>query len=108
MEEKGWGRTTGPDGVAAVEVGARPWDQLPLPGIHGQELSKGVSGVQEGGYMQTAQSALAVLKLVISGLISVILTVFSTMSLQYRVWFAPISVRPFLRVEAAYVADYSL
>ena len=72
-------------------MGARLWeDQLPLPEIHGQELSKGrFRGTGRGLHAETAQSALAVLKLVISGLISVILTVFSTMSLQYRVGLLP-------------------
>ena len=74
-----------------METGARLWeDKLPLPGISGQELFKGCfRGVGRGLHAETAQSALAVLKLVISGLISAVLTVFSTVSLQYGVGLLP-------------------
>ena len=47
--------------------------------------------------METAQSALTViLKLVISGLISIILIVSSTVNLQLQSWSVSISLRPIL------------
>ena len=56
------------------------------------------------GYVETAQSALIViLKLVLGGMISVILIVLSTVSLQFQGQFVPISLRPVLGVVAAYV-----
>ena len=59
---------------------------------------------REGLHAETAQSALTViLKLVISGLISIILTVLSTVNLQFQGQFVPISLRPVLRIVAAYV-----
>jgi len=74
-------------------MGTRPWeDQLPLLGTHRQELFKGrFGGIGRWLHAETAQSALTVLKPDISGLISVILTVFSTVSLQYRVDLLPFS-----------------
>ena len=54
--------------------------------------------------VETAQSALAViLKLVIGGLTSIILTVLSTVNLQFQGRFVPISLRPILRIVAASV-----
>ena len=54
--------------------------------------------------MQKQQSALTViLKLVISGLISVILIVLSMVDLQFQGWFVPISLRPTFTILAAYV-----
>ena len=55
-------------------------------------------------HTETAQSARTIiLKLVISGLTSVMMTVLSTVNLQIQGWFVSISLRPFLRIVAAYV-----
>ena len=57
-----------------------------------------------GLHTETAQSALTVLfKLVIADLTSVIVIVLGTVNLQFRGPFVPISLRPFLRIVAAYV-----
>ena len=57
-----------------------------------------------GGYVQKEQSALAViLKLVISGLTSVILIVLGTVSVQFQGPLVPISLRPVLRVVATHI-----
>ena len=57
-----------------------------------------------GLHAETAQSALTViLKLVIGGLTTIILIVLSTASLQFQGQFVPISLRPFLRIVAAYI-----
>ena len=54
--------------------------------------------------MQKEQSALIViLKLVISGLTSIIWIVLDTVSVQFQGPFVPISLRPVLRIVAAYV-----
>ena len=54
--------------------------------------------------MQKEQSALAViLKLVISGLTSVILIVLGTVSVQFQGPLVPISLRPVLRVVATHI-----
>ena len=54
--------------------------------------------------MQKEQSALAViLKLVISGLTSVILIVLGTVSVQFQGPLVPISLKLVLRIVAAYV-----
>ena len=54
--------------------------------------------------MQKPQSALIVIfKLVISGLTSVILIVLGTVNLQFQGPFVLISLRPVLRIVAAYV-----
>ena len=67
----------------------------------------GISRVIVGGkelHAETIQSALSVfLKLVISGLTSIILIVFSTVNLQSYCQFVPISLSPVLRTVAAYV-----
>ena len=55
-------------------------------------------------HAETAQSALTVvLKLVIGGLTSIILIVLSTVNLQFQGRFVPASLRPALRIVAAYV-----
>ena len=57
-----------------------------------------------GLHAETAQSALTViLTLVIGGLIGNILIVLSTVNLQFQGQFVPISLRPALRIVAAYV-----
>jgi len=67
----------------------------------------GISGVIVGGkplHAETAQSALTVfLKLVIGGLTSIVLIVFSTVTLQSYCQFVPISLSPVLGTVAAYV-----
>ena len=65
---------------------------------------QGCIGGGRGLHAETAQSALTVvLKLVISGLTSVILIVLSTVSLQFQGQFVPVSLRPILRAVASYV-----
>ena len=92
---KGWGADSRPKA-----------DNSPLI-IRGQELLKGSfrgAQVEEGLHAETAPLALTViLKLVISGLTSIILIVFSTVSLQFQGRFVPVSLRPVLRIVAAYV-----
>ena len=57
-----------------------------------------------GLHAETAQSALTVvLTLVICGLINIILVVLGTVNLQFQGRFVPISLRPVLRIVAAYV-----
>ena len=67
----------------------------------------GISGVIVGGKelrAETAQSALTVfLKLVIGGVTSIVLIVFSTVNLQSYCQFVPISLSPVLGTVAAYV-----
>ena len=55
-------------------------------------------------HAETAQSSLTVIfKLVISGLTSIILVVLGTVDLQFQGPLVPISLRPVLRIVAAYV-----
>ena len=57
--------------------------------------------MQGGGCLQKQQSALTViLKLVISGLTSIILIVLGTAYFQFQSWFASISLGPVLRTVA--------
>ena len=57
-----------------------------------------------GPHAETIQSALTViLKLVIGGLISVISIVLGTVNLQFQGQFVPTSLKPILRIVAAYV-----
>ena len=73
----------------------------------GKSFKMGISGVIVGGKAlcaETAQSALTVfLKLVIGGLTSIVLIVFSTVTLQSYCQFVPVSLSPVLRTVAAYV-----
>ena len=56
-----------------------------------------------GPHAETAQSALLViLILAIGGLISVVLIVLSTLSLQFWGRFVPVCLGPILKIEAAY------
>ena len=56
--------------------------------------------------MQKLQSALTVvLKLVMQWSCSIILTILSIVSLQFQGQFVPISLRPVLRIVAAYFMD---
>ena len=73
----------------------------------GTSFKMGISGVIVGGKelrAETAQSALTVfLKLVIGGVTSIVLIVFSTVNLQSYCQFVPISLSPVLGTVAAYV-----
>ena len=72
------------------------------PTISRQELLE----VKRGGrlHAETAQSALpGLLKLTVSCLISIYLTVKSTVSLQFQDQFVPISLRLVLRIATIYV-----
>ena len=67
-------------------------------------MFQGCIGGGRGLHAETAQSALTViLKLVIGSLASVILIVLGTVNLQFQGRFVPISLRPVLRIVAAYV-----
>ena len=69
-----------------------------------KEVFQECVGAERRLHAETAQSALTViLKLVISGLISVILIVLSMVDLQFQGWFVPISLRPTFTILAAYV-----
>ena len=66
--------------------------------------ARAFTGGGRGLPAETAQSALTVtLKLVMGGLTSVTLIVLGTVSLQFQDGFVPISLRPVLRIVAAYV-----
>ena len=56
-----------------------------------------------GLHTEAAQPPLTVIKLVIADLPSVIVIVLGTVNLQFRGPFVPISLRPILRIVAAYV-----
>ena len=61
-------------------------------------------GQREGLYAETARAALTatvILKLVVRWSISLLLTVQTTVSLQFQGRFVPIALRPFLRTVAA-------
>ena len=61
-------------------------------------------GGGKGLHVETVQSALtAILKSVIGGLTSILLIVLSTVNLQFKGQFVPISLRPVLGIVAAYV-----
>ena len=104
LEEAGNG---GGVGVCEIPGEGRLVSKGPLhcQSVSGQELLKGsFTGVGRGLYVGTAQSALTVfLELVVSGLIRIILIVFSTDSLQFQGWFVPVSLVPVLRFMAANV-----
>lgn len=69
-----------------------------------KECFRGCVGRRRGLHAEIVQSALSVLlKVVISGLISVTLIVLSTVNFQFQGQFIPISLRPFLRIGVAYV-----
>ena len=69
-----------------------------------KEVFQGCVGGERRLHAETSQSALTIiLKLVISGLISVIFIVLSTVNLQFQGWFVPISLRPAFTILAAYV-----
>ena len=87
-----------------------------MPATGGGHLSKGwicitdnqwARAFIDGGtglHVETAQSSLTgILKLVIGGLTNVILIVLGTVNLQFQGWFVSISLRPILRIVAAYV-----
>ena len=75
--------------------------QLPLPRQSGGES---FYRQREGPPAERAQAALTViLKLVIGGLTSVISIVLGTVNLQFQGRFVSISLRPILRIVAAYV-----
>ena len=96
------------------EEGTRCWGKVQVPAnscvcSSSQEPGEGNQGARafiDGGrglYAETAQSALTViLRLVISDLTSVILIVLNTVNLQFQGQFVPISLRPVLRIAAAY------
>ena len=64
-----------------------------------QSVGKSFYRRREGLYVETAQAALTgILNLVIGGLTSVLLMVFSTVSLQFQGRFVPISLMPVLEL----------
>ena len=69
------------------------------------EQSRGKSFYRLGGglYMLKQSALTVILKLVIGGLISIILTVLRTINLQFWGQFVSIALRPVLRTESAYV-----
>ena len=80
--------------------GATPRADCPSGTVRGQELSHKERGLHTG----TGQPALTViLKSVISGLTSIAVIVLGTVNLPFQGWFVPISLRPVLRIVAAYV-----
>ena len=77
--------------------------QRPTPPTDNQ-CARAFIGQGRGLHAETAQSALTViLTLVIGGLIRVILIVLGTVNLQFQGRFVSISLRPALRIVAAYV-----
>ena len=82
-----------------------------LPTSSGQELLNGILGCICGGrglHAEKAHSALRVTWNCSSGgLTSIILVVFSTVNLQVQGWFVSISLRPILRIAAAYIMFWS-
>ena len=84
------------------------WGQTPVqsstPPTPDNQWARAFRGRGRGLHTETAQSALTVaLKLVIGGLTIIILIVFSTVDLQFQVWFVSIPMRPVLRIMAVYV-----
>ena len=79
--------------------------KLTLPPPHQNQWARAFIGGGKGLHVETAQSALTViLKLVIGGLTSVLLTVLSTVNLQFQGRFVSISLRPVLGIVAAYMS----
>ena len=92
--------------------GWQPWGgggptavQMLIPSAHPPPENQGARAFTERGrglHAETAQSALTVtLRLVSSGLTSVILLVSGTVNLQLQGWFISVSLRPILGIVAA-------
>ena len=89
--------------LAPGRVGGRHLSkaQLPLPlTISGQELLRQREGAT---YRNSTVSSNSGLETAIGGLTIIILIVFSTVDLQFQVWFVSISLRPVLRIMAVHV-----
>ena len=86
-------------GVGGVDASPKAHSPPPTPSNQGVAFIDGGREVHAG----TAQSSLTViLELDIGGLISVILFILSTVSLQFHDHYFFFSLRPFLRIVAAY------
>ena len=90
-------------GAGVLDGGGRRLSKGWLP-TDGQSVGKSFIDRGRGLHAETVQSALTIiLKLAIGGLISVMLIVLGTVSLQFQGCIVSISLRLILRIVAAYV-----